>query len=291
MATDAVGRGRDMRGGFPASAASVVTAHAISGCSEPAVIDPCPGPRIHTVASAAIGRGCQMVAGLAACHCAVVATRTVGRDRKPAVIYFRAGPGGGAVATGAIGIGRDVIGGLAAGVGSVVAAGAVCGCGKSAVIDLRASPGRRLVAVFATDHTGMNRRGRLANGWRKAATVAAGALRSRSDIAVKARLREALCVVARLAARLRRNVIDRFDGVGAGNSQTAGMAAGAIFGCAFEHARDMARLTTLGRMHAGQRKSGFQMVKIAKGRLCKCLTAQQHKHQRQRIPKQPRQMA
>ena len=180
---------------------------------------------------------------------------------------------------------------LSRGRAAVVAAGAVGGGGKAAVIDPCARPACSAVAGFAVGHARMDGCGGLANGWRKAAAVAACALRRRSDIAVKTRLREALCVVARLAARLRRNVIDRFDGVGTGISQTTGMAAGAIFGCAFEHARYMARLTTLGGMHASQRKSGFQMVEIAKGRLCKCLTTQQHKHQGKRIPQQPRQRA
>ena len=74
------------------------------------------------------------------------------------------------------------------------------------------------------------------------------------------------------------------DGIGARSAQTAGMTARAILGRAFEHAIDMARLTTLRRVYAGQWKTGFDVVKVAQRRLRKTLRTHQYEQKRKRIP-------
>lgn len=84
-------------------------------------------------------------------------------------------------------------------------------------------------------------------------------------------------------------MVDRLDSIGARNSQTAGMTASAIFRRAFEHAIDVARLTTLRRVYASQRKTGFYVVEVAQRRLRERLPAHQYEQKRKRIPQQPRQ--
>ena len=79
-------------------------------------------------------------------------------------------------------------------------------------------------------------------------------------------------------------MVGGLDGIGARNAQAAGMTACAIFGRAFEHAIDMARLTTLRRVYAGQRKTGFYMVKVAQRRLCERLPTHNYEQERKRIP-------
>ena len=74
------------------------------------------------------------------------------------------------------------------------------------------------------------------------------------------------------------------DGIGARSAQTAGMTACAILGRAFEHAIDVTRLATLRRVYAGQRKSGFDVVKVTQRRLRETLRTHQYEQKRKRIP-------
>ena len=90
--------------------------------------------------------------------------------------------------------------------------------------------------------------------------------------------------MARFASELRWNMVGGLDGVGARNTQTAGMTACAVFGCAFEHAIDVARLATLRRVYASQRKTGFYVVEVAQRRLCQRLRTHQYEQKRKRIP-------
>ena len=79
-------------------------------------------------------------------------------------------------------------------------------------------------------------------------------------------------------------MVGGLDGVGARNAQAACMAARAIFGRAFKHAIDVARLATLRRVYAGQWKPGFYMIKVAQRRLRERLPTHNYEQKRKRIP-------
>ena len=79
-------------------------------------------------------------------------------------------------------------------------------------------------------------------------------------------------------------MVGGLDGIGARSAQAACMTACAIFGCAFEHAIDVARLATLRRVYTGQWKTGFYMVKVAQRRLRERLPTHKYEQKRKRIP-------
>ena len=132
------------------------------------------------------------------------------------------------------------------------------------MINLRACPAGRLVAAI-TGSLGGNVPRRFPG---RGTSVVARRARTRCNTSViefgpAKRLR----VVASLASELRRNMVDGLDGIGARSAQTAGMTARAILRRAFEHAIDVARLTTLRCVYASQRKTSFYVVEVAQRRL------------------------
>jgi len=85
---------------------------------------------------------------------------------------------------------------------------------------------------------------------------------------VEAGAYEGPSVVAALATELGRDVIGGLGHVAAREASAGGVAGRAIARRALEDATNVARLATLRRMRAGQRKAGAQVIEVAPGGLC-----------------------
>ena len=151
VAGRAIGRGCHVVGILASGCATVVTAGAIGGRCERAVVGlgafPLAG---RTMATFTAGCGRQVIVVLATRNLAVVATRTARADRNIRMQLGRRPTGVALVASGAVGCGGDMVGTQAGGTAAVMAARAIGGRGEGAVIGLGTLPlAGGLVTTFA----------------------------------------------------------------------------------------------------------------------------------------------
>lgn len=98
---------------------------------------------------------------------------------------------------------------------------------------------------------------------RHAAVVAGRTSPSANASMAEFRATERLGGMASFATHLGRHVSLWFHNIAFRQTQAAGMATGAVLGCAFEYAAHMTGFTARRQVLTRQRKTGLQMVKIA----------------------------